>query len=82
MARYKACLLEQLEGWPLPQHETGSRVVVDAETVDNFTACLSPTSYGEREREIFRTPMVHTTPLRILCAREIGVGAVGAANFN
>ena len=27
-------------------------VVVDAETVDNFTACLSPTSYGERvERE-------------------------------
>ena len=47
-------------------------VVVDAETVDNFTACLLRTkSYGERvEREIFRRPMVHNSQRFQYCVPE------------
>ena len=47
-------------------------VVVDAETVDNFTACLlSLKSYGERElREIFRRPMVHNSQRFQYCVPE------------
>ena len=47
-------------------------VVVDAETVDNFTRGLpSPKSYGERvEREIFRRPMVYNSQRFQYCVPE------------
>ena len=56
MARCKACLSEQSEGWPFPQHDWFEFQLLStpfAETVDNFTACLLR-SLTERElRERF-----------------------------
>ena len=64
---------------------TGSRVVVDAETVDNFTACLLR-SLTERElRESFlggQWSTIHNASNIVFQyqTREIGVRAVGAAS--
>ena len=62
---------------------TGSRVVVDAETVDNFTACLLR-SLTERElRERFlggQWSTIHNASNIVYATREIGVRAVGAAS--